>query len=274
MKSIFRSLLTALAITLSASAAQAANKTLTMMIVPQFTAVKINATWKPLLDKVTEKTGIAINLIYEQDIPAFEEAFDKGKPDLIYCNPYHAVMANEGQDYEPIVRRKKPLKGILIAPADTTLTADNLSQLNGAKLLFPAPNAFGASLYMRALLVREHKLTFDTIYVKTHPNVIRGIIRGQGQAGGMVGATLAAEGDEIKSKVKVVYETPAAPSHPIAVHPRVSKADREALQKAFLEVLNANPDMADAVQLGEAIPTSFESEYVALKKLGLKDFLQ
>lgn len=243
---------------------------LTLMVVPQFPAVQINAAWGPLLKTVETKLGRPINLIYAADIPAFEEAFIAGKPDIIYCNPYHAVMAFKAQKYEPIIRREKPLKGILIAPEGTS----GLSALNGQTLLFPAPNAFGASLYMRALLVKEHKLTFNTVYVKTHPNVIRGVVRGQGAAGGMVGATFNAEPDNLKQKVSVIYETPPAPAHPISVHPRVSEEERNALQTLILEALTADPKAAAEIQMKNPIKTSYESEYTALDKLGLEEFLK
>ena len=191
------------------------NSTLRLLVVPQFPATEIHATWSKLLDGIQGQGLPKIELIFAKDITEFESEFLAGNADLIYCNPYHMVMAKKAQGYVPLVRDSEPLTGILIAPKNSELASiQKLEDLNGKTLLFPSPNAFGASLFMRALLTREKGIKFVTKYVKTHPNVIRGVVRGEGQAGGMVSSTLLAESQELQDKVTIVYETPPVPPHP------------------------------------------------------------
>ncbi|MFN7506764.1 MAG: phosphate/phosphite/phosphonate ABC transporter substrate-binding protein, partial [Limnobacter sp.] len=188
--------------------------------------------------------------------------------------PYHMVMAQKAQGYVPMIRDNKPLTGILItATGNNSTSIKNLSDLNGKTLLFPSPNAFGASLYMRALLKREKGLEFTTKYVKTHSNVIRGVVRGEGQAGGMVNATLLAETPELQQKVTVIYETPPVPPHPIAAHPRIDASTREALTAAILGHIKTHKQVGEDIQIPNPVRADYTKDYKPLENLGLEAFL-
>lgn len=245
-----------------------------MMVVPQFSATEINASWGKVIKGINQISGLPpIELVFPKDITDFENRFSTGETDLIYCNPYHITMARKSQGYVPIVRDQKPLTGILIiAKSDEGNTIKSLKELNGKTLLFPSPNSFGASLYMRALLTKEHKIEFTPRYVKTHSNVIRGLVKGDGLAGGMVNATLAAEDPSLQAKVGVLYETPAVPPHPIAVHPRVDVKTRQMIQKAWMDYLKANPADADEIQFTTPELANYSKDYAPLEKLGLENF--
>ncbi|HEX4856298.1 MAG TPA: phosphate/phosphite/phosphonate ABC transporter substrate-binding protein [Limnobacter sp.] len=259
-----------------AGLAQAADNisTLRLMVVPQFPSTEINATWGKLVEGLKGQGLPRIELVFPKDINDFESQFLAGQADLIYCNPYHIVMARKAQGYVPLVRDSKPMSGILIAAnGSDTDSIQSLNDLNGKTLLFPSPNAFGASLYMRALLTREKGLKFTTRYVKTHPNVLRGVVRNEGQAGGMVNATLAAEPADLQARVRVIYETPKTPSHPIAAHPRVSPAMQEAITKAIIRFINSNQPVGEDIQLPDPVRANYARDYQPLEKLGLEAFV-
>lgn len=250
------------------------NSTLQLLVVPQFPATEIHATWSQLLEGLKKEGLPRIELIFSKDINEFEEQFKAGRADIIYCNPYHMVMAKKAQGYTPLIRDSKPLTGILVAETgSSTDEVQSLSDLNGKTLLFPSPNAFGASLYMRALLKREKGLDFVTKYVKTHPNVIRGVVRGEGTAGGMVNATLASESAELQSRVKVIYETPPVPPHPIAAHPRVPAATQEAVAAGVLAYIKANKQVGANIQMPNPVRADYAKDYKPLEKLGLEAFV-
>ena len=250
------------------------NSTLRLLVVPQFPATEIHATWSKLLDGLKKDGLPEIELVFAKDITEFESQFKAGQAELIYCNPYHMVMAKKAQGYTPLIRDSKPLTGILVA---TTGSAHDgikeLSELNGKTLLFPSPNAFGASLYMRALLKREKGLNFVTRYVKTHPNVIRGVVRNEGQAGGMISATLLAEDPALREKVKVIYETPPTAPHPIAAHPRVDAVMREAISQALLNYLKQHNAEGADIQIANPILAVYNRDYQPLELLGLEEFV-
>lgn len=243
----------------------------TVMVVPQFSETKTHANWAPLLERVSKDTGMEFRLTFASDIPGFERQFEQGKPDIIYCNPYHAVMAKKAQGYVPVLRDQQNLKGLLITEESGSIRS--VQDLNGKTILFPSPNAFGSSLYLRALLKDKEKIDFTAKYVKTHPNVLRGILRGEGSAGGMINSTLNGEDEKLQDKMKVLYETPQVSSHPIAVHPRLPEAVRKKFTQAMKKALLSMPKEAEEVSIPNPQETTYAKDYQALENMGLEKYV-
>ncbi len=267
-------LLTALwSLLLSFNLGARAAQTFTVAVVPQFPAEEIFRDWTPVLKEVSRLTGLDLKLKTYASIPEFETAFLSGEPDFAYMNSYHAVMAKKAAGYTPILRDDATrLTGILVVRKDSPIT--RVQELEGATLAFPSPNAFGASLYIRALLTEEYKINFKPEYVTTHSNVYRHVVTGRVPAGGAIRKTLAEETPELQAQLRVLYETPSTYSHPIAAHPRVPAQAREAVLQAFL-TLGANPAFAEqlkAIQLPKPVKSDFK-DYAPLEKLGLEKFV-
>lgn len=260
-----------LSLALHSTVSANSDATYNVMVVPQFTETKTHANWGPLLEQVSKDTGIEFRLTFASDIPGFEQQFEQGKPDIIYCNPYHAVMAKKAQGYIPVLRDEQNLKGLLIAEEGGSIRS--LQDLKGKTILFPSPNAFGSSLYLRALLKDKEKIDFTAKYVKTHPNVLRGILRGEGAAGGMITATLNSEDAKLQDRMKILYETPPVASHPVAVHPRVPEAVRKKFTLALKKALLKMPKEAAEVPIPNPQETSYTRDFQALENMGLEKFV-
>lgn len=202
-------------------------------VVPQFTAEKIQETWVPILNELQRQTGHSFSLRGSQSTQAFQQEYLAGQFDFAYMDPYHYLRAAKSQGYIPLVRdTEKQLKGILVVRKDSPIT--DVTQLNGKKIAFPSPNAFGASLMIRASLTREFKISYRPEYVKSHDSVYLNVVTGRTVAGGGVMQTLARQPAEIKELMRVIYTTTGVPPHPILVHPRVAKEVREAVQQTLL----------------------------------------
>lgn len=250
-----------------------AAESLTFAVVPQFPPEQIYRTWKPVLDEIATLSGQPLELKTYPSIPDFEAAFIKGEPDIAFMNPYHMIMANKAAGYLPIIRDDaQRLTGILVVRKDSPVTS--LKQLDGASLAFPAPNAFGASLYMRALLTEEARINFTPLYVKTHSNVFRHVLAGRALAGGAIQKTLDQETPEVQAQLRVLYVTPPVFPHPIATHPRLPAKVRDAIQKAFLALAarkEFEATLAD-IQLPKPVKADY-GEYATLEKLGLQRYV-
>ena len=157
-------------ITASFKKSLAQERVFTIGVVPQFTPVEIYERWGPLVKELENRTGLKFELKTYKSIPEFEKAFLKGELDFVFMNPYHQVMAYKAQKYIPLVRDKTPLTGILVVRRDSPVK--EVKDLDGKVIAFPAPNAFAASLYMRAILTEKFKIKFTQEYVKTHDNVL------------------------------------------------------------------------------------------------------
>lgn len=242
---------------------------LSVAIVPQFPATQIHAEWQPVLDRVSAATGLRFELVFHERIPDFEKAFLEGQQDIVFLNPYHAVMARRAQGYEPLLRDQTPLTGILVVRKDSGIRS--LADLAGKEIAYPAPNAFGASLYMRALLAAQPGLVTHPVYVETHGNVYRRVALGDFVAGGGVNQTLADMPAGLRDLLRVLYETPPAASHPLCAHPRVPPDVRLRLRDAIIALRGdaSGRLLLSAARLPLPEPADYARDYAPLEGLGL-----
>lgn len=249
----------------------AAGESYTFAVTPQFEQRKLFAIWMPIVDEVQKRTGLSLKLTSMTTVPEFEKELAKSTFDFIYCNPYSIIKSVPDPGYIPLVRDSVPLRGILLVRKDSPYT--KLSDLEGKTVAFPSPNAIGASLLIRADLARLHHVNIKPMYVKTHSSVYLHVATGLADAGGGVETTLQEQGDAIKDALRIIYTTREFPSLPVAVNPRVPKADREKVRKALLE-LSATPEgkeMFARVPMQEVTPTSLE-DYAPMRSWGLESF--
>lgn len=264
-----------MAVVLSAlvSVSAGAGQTYVVAVYPQFTPVDIGMRWMPLLKRLESAVGVSFQLRVFDKAPTFEVDFLYGGPDFLFLNPYHMVMANRAQGYVPLVRSVEPQMGILVVERDGPVRT--LADLQGGKVAFPSPNAFGASLYMRALLAEKEKIAFTPVYVGTHQNVYRHVILGDEAAGGGIVMTLEHEPVAVKSRLRILHKTPEFSSHPLAAHPRVSKEIREKVTQALLALKEdvAGRKLLEDVELGGAVAADYIRDYQPLEKLKLDRYL-
>lgn len=263
------------AVVLVASLAGAqSDRAYTISIVPQFPTLVLAERWQPLLNELERQLDVRFEMVLAPTIPEFEAGFLAGAYDFAFMNPYHVVMAHEAQGYEPLVSdASRELKGILVVRADGPL--ESVAELDGTTIAFPAPNAFGASLYMRALLTNVEGIDFTPAYVETHGNSYRHALLGRASAGGGVRNTLRAEPDGFQDQVRVLYETPGVTPHPLTAHPDVPAALQQELTSTLLRLAESEDGRAllDAVQLAEPFAADYEEHYAPLVDLRLDAFV-
>jgi phosphonate transport system substrate-binding protein len=244
-------------------------KAYSFAVVPQFPPAQVERDWRPLLERVSAKAGLRLELKFYRSIPEFEQDFLKGGPDFAYLSPFHAVMAKKSQGYVPLVRDAGELVGILVVRRDSGITS--VRQLNGKELVFPSPGAFASSLYMRALLAEKERIAFTPKYVTTHSNVYRHVALGTAAAGGGANKTLNKEPRELRDQLSVIYRTPAVAPHPVCAHPRVPQKVRDAVADAFpaLAGEGALQDLFRAVEMARPVRADYAGDYEPLERLGL-----
>ncbi|MDP2286038.1 MAG: phosphate/phosphite/phosphonate ABC transporter substrate-binding protein [Pseudohongiella sp.] len=241
-------------------------------VVPQFEPQRIVAVWRPILDELSKRTGHTFHLQGEPSIPAFEQAIKRGDYDFVYMNPWHAVIANEMQGYLPLIKDADlMLTGILVVAADSPIT-DPMA-LDGQEIVFPSPNALGASLLMRADLQQIFGIQFTPVYVQTHPSVYLNVAVGSSAAGGGVRSTLLEQSPILQDKLRIIYETREMFPHPWAAHPRVGAEESNRVINAFLQ-MGQDSNSADLLRHIPMIrPVAAHiNEYLILKEWGLGEF--
>jgi phosphonate transport system substrate-binding protein len=246
----------------------------TVEVVPQFPAVDITQAWGPVLARLGALTGATFTLKLAKDIPAFERDVLAGTPDFTYLNPYHQWMAHRAQGYVPLVHDREALTGILVVRQDDPITRP--AALQGQRVAFPAPNAFGASLLIRAQLAERDHVKIEPYYAKTHTNAYRQVVTGQTRAAGGVRATLEREPEAVRRNLRVLFETEGAAPHPLSAHPRVPEALRKAVTQAML-TLSHDPTLhasLAAIPMPEPVEASQARDYDTLEQLHLDRYVE
>ena len=242
-----------------------------LAVVPQLTPVEMYGNWQPLVEALA-RAGISCELVIHPTIALFEREFLDGRADLVFLNPYHMVMARHAHGYLPLLRDQRPLEGLVLVSRDAP--ARSLKDLQGARISFPAPNALGASLYVRAVLAEEN-VSYQPHYAGNHRNAIRQVLAGDSLAAGVVRATYDLEPADVSQALRVLYTTPAIAPHPIAAHPRVPPAVRQQLLDVLYGLARDSRQrgLLQAVQMPEPVAADYRRDYAPLGRLGLERFV-
>ena len=248
------------------------SKPLRLAVVPQLTPLEMTRYWSPLLTALA-RAGVTCELVVYPSIAKFEPEFLKGQADLVFLNPYHMVMARRAHRYEPLLHDARPLEGVLVVKSDGPVKS--LEQLKDHRISFPAPNAFASSLYIRAMLERQHHLAFDAHYAENHRNAIRQVLAGDSAAAGVVRTTLEKEPQDVQQHLRVIYTTPPLAPHPIAVHPRVPMAVRKQMTDALLALAQdpATKGLMAGIQMPNPVTANYARDYAPFERLNIEKFV-
>ncbi|MBR9971958.1 phosphate/phosphite/phosphonate ABC transporter substrate-binding protein [Magnetospirillum sulfuroxidans] len=240
-------------------------------VVPQFDSRHLSAIWTPVLERLGRDTGLAFQLDIPPSIPAFEKNLDAGQYDLAYMNPYHFAIAHKRQGYEALVRDLAgDFSAIIVVARDSPITS--VAMLAGKTVAFPSPNAL-AALLPRADFARTFHIAVTEKYTKTHSSAYLSVALGEADAGGGARSTFEVLDPQIKSRLRIVYESRHFPPHPLAAHPRVPPTLRQQITLAFLALATepSGAELLAEIPMKHAGPAQ-SGDYAALTGLDLQAF--
>lgn len=239
-----------------------------MGVVPQQSPLKLLKVWSPIAKYLTKETGEKVVFKTEKSIPKFEEALYSGRYDFAYMNPYHYVVAHKKQNYLASIRSSKNIFGILVVQNTKDIKK---MDLNNASYVFPAPNAFAATLLTKYDLVNEYGVDIRILdksrYVNSHDSVYKTVSRGFGDIGGGIERTFNnMTNSALKESMSIAHKTKAYPSHPFAFK---SSMNNQTKQKLTAALLNMPKNLLKSLSMKELIKIE-HSEYDSVKELALK----
>ncbi len=238
--------------------------------IPQFEPRKLASIWLPILKELNRRTGHTFVMTGSSNIPVFDASIDLGKLDFAYMNPYQVLQTTKNQKYIPLVRDgSRELQGILVVRKDSPLTRPQL--LDGKKVAFPSPNAFGASILVQAELQGKFKIKIRPLYVQTHSSVYLSVILGEAAAGGGVLSTLNKQKPEVINALKIIYKTRLAPPHAVMANSRVLREHRDQVRRAFLEMSKTEEGrrLLEKIPMRDAVAAS-AADYQPMASWGLE----
>lgn len=233
------------ALLLSSPSIGASEQTYNFGVVPQQSSTKLARTWVPLLQLLQQKSGVKLAFATAPDIPTFEKRLRNGEYDFAYMNPYHYTVFHQLQGYQAFAKQaNKQIRGILVVRNDSPVKS--AAELKGKEIAFPAPAAFAATLLTRSYLEAQG-VAYDPRFVSSHDSVYRAVAGGFVSAGGGIIRTLESVAPEIRSQLRVLWESAGYTPHAFAAHPRIPRNVTERLLRSMLE-LNGHPEGLEALE--------------------------
>ena len=270
---LYRFILLAVLTFFSTSGYTETNNTYIFAVVPQFKPAQLYKEWGPIIERLSTETGVKFKLVLAPSITKFEGELKSGTPDFAMSNPYQAVVAAKEKGYLTLLRDKKPFNGILIVSKDSPYKS--VKDLDGQVLGFPSPNAFAASLYMRAKLNDEFGIKFTPRYLNNHNLVFRHVAQGHVAAGGTVNAAFNDEPEDMRNQLTILYQTPDVAGPPISAHPRVPENIRKKVVSSFLGMMrdDAGRTMLKDIRMPNLVEADFQKDYAPLEKLNIQNYI-
>lgn len=249
--------------------ASAAVKEVTFGVVPQQSAGELATRWVPVLRYLGDKADLHLSFKTARDIPTFERRLAAGEYDIAYMNPYHYTVFHERPGYRVFAKEaEKQLIGILVVRQDSPLR--DIGQLNGVELAFPAPAAFAATVLPRARLAKLG-IAVQPRFVGSHKSVYLGVAEGLFAAGTGIMRTFEMLPPAQRSKLRILWKTPAYTPHAFAYRPQVSPALVARLERAMFEMHTSEKGrlLLDGVGL-RGIVSATDKEYDPIRQLDIK----
>src|SRR6266545_3663701 len=144
-KGLFRGLTASIVavLSLSAAPARAEEPVYEFGVLPQIATAKLAELWMPLIDKLSESSGVKLKFVTAPSISDFGTRAAAGT----YAFYYHNTLAYVQQDdkYRAFAREVGArTKGVLVVAKDSKLS--RLSDLKNATVAIPSAGSFGAAV--------------------------------------------------------------------------------------------------------------------------------
>lgn len=182
-------------------------QTYSFAIVPQQSAQQLAELWQPVFDEIKIQSGIELVFTTAPSIPDFEQRLSEGVYDFAYMNPYHYTVFSEQPGYRAFAKSADThIQGIVVVHKDSHY--QSLEDLNGIEMAFPAPKAFAATVLPLSHLEKAG-VDVEPFYVRTHDSVYLNVAQKIFAAGGGIYRTFNNMGDEVRSQLRVLWESRA-----------------------------------------------------------------
>jgi phosphonate transport system substrate-binding protein len=236
---------------------------------PAQSAIELAKRWTPVMQYLSEKSGVTLQFKTAKDIPTFQQQMREGVYDFAYINPYHYLQYHKGSGYTAFAREKDgKLFGVLVVKKDGPIK--DVVQLNGQTLAFPTASALGAT-WLPLGMLKDKGVQVTPQYVNSMDSVYRSVAKGLFPAGGGEMRTLGTIDPEVKNQLRVLWTSEGLPPFTFAVHPRVPKDVVAKVQKAMDE-MDQTPQGLALLKANnfKGVEVTTDADYNAMRKLNIQ----
>lgn len=239
---------------------------------PTQSATELAKRWTPIMQYLSEKSGVPLQFKTAKDIPTFQQQMREGVYDFAYINPYNYLLDHKSIGYNAFAREKDgKLFGVLVVKKDGPI--HSVEQLNAQTVAFPTAAAI-ASTWLPLGMLKDKGVQVTPQYVNSMDSVYRSVAKGLFPAGGGEMRTLGTLDAEVRNRLQVLWTSEALPPFAFEAHPRVPKAVLSKVQKAMTEMESNEQGMALLKANNfKGIEVSDDADYNDMRKLNIKPVL-
>jgi phosphonate transport system substrate-binding protein len=190
--------------------------------------------WNPLLQYLTEVTGIPLQLKMGRTVQDTDAMMGRGEFDLVYTN--HNFQSEHDGVYKVIARwGGPPIRGVIVVAADSPLRS--LQDLRGRPIAYPSADAFVGYAVPKVALASAG-VQAKEVFAGNQEGALAQLKAQQVDAAAVNSRFLAQYAEREGTRYRELYASEAFAELAVIVHPRVPKDTAEALRRALLGMKN------------------------------------
>lgn len=211
-------------------------------VLNQQSLARTAARWNPVLNHITQKTGLTFSLSMGPTVADTNAMMSRGEFDFLFSN--HNFRPEFDALYSVIARLAgPPIRGVVAVPEASTAT--KLRDLAGLRVAFPSKDAFVAYA-VPMLAFTKAKVQVETVFAGTQDAALLMLKAGQVAAAAVNSRFLTQFAAQQGLDYRPVFTSEGFAELPVSAHPRVAAKTVAAVREALLG-MNADPEGMQAL---------------------------
>jgi phosphonate transport system substrate-binding protein len=247
-----------------ASPARAEEPVYDFGVLPQVATAKLAELWVPVLERLSEASGVKLRFVTAPNISEFGTRAKAGA----YAFYYHNTLAYVQQDdlYRAFAREvNAKTVGVLVVAKKAKLT--RLAELRGGTVAIPSAGSFGAAVLPLFAIQQEGKLDLQKdvklVISGSHEAGYQAVIQGKATAAGGLTRTFKLLPEDQRAKLRVLYTTKEYSPLPFAARKDVPADAVARVQKALVAFAKdpANAPLLAALQMKQGFEAAAPADW-------------
>jgi phosphonate transport system substrate-binding protein len=248
----------------NASPARAEEPVYDFGVLPQVATAKLAELWVPVLERLSEASGVKLRFVTAPNISEFGTRAKAGT----YPFYYHNTLAYVQQDdqYRAFAREVgAKTVGVLVVAKNAKVS--RLSDLRGGTVAIPSAGSFGAAVLPLFAIQQEGKLDLQKdvklVISGSHEAGYQAVMQGKATAAGGLTRTFQLMPEADRAKLRILYTTKEYSPLPFAARKDVPADVVARVQKALVAFGKdpANAPLLEALQMKKGFEAAAPSDW-------------